>query len=233
MKIRLLSSLLAAASALLVVSLPAGASTPLKPYALMKLVVADADAQAAVRVTTTAKMSGLKIDEVTDAGRNVGRQSITLSKLGYSNTVKVIFVKGRLFVKGDASILTSYLGLDQGTANELAGRWFGIPKSSGYYAQVSEGLTIATGMAEVTMTNAVTKGPAAKLNGALVDVLKGSSVKTSLEPSFKEVLYVSTAVKPLPVQVTQIVQHSLGTIVFSNWNEKFDVTAPKVTVHLN
>lgn len=233
MQFRLLPTCLATACTLLGVSLPAGASTAVKPYALMRTVVADADAERSVRVTTTAKMSGLKIMQVTDAGRDAGRQSITLTKLGYSNTVKVIFIEGLLFVKGDSSILISYLGLSQANANELAGQWFGIPKSSGYYAQVAAGLTISTGMSEVTMTSSVTSSPAAKLNGALVDVLKGTSVRTSLQPSFKETLYVSTAKKPLPVEVTQNVQGSIGTVLFGHWNETLVVTAPKITQHLN
>jgi|GEM_PF-3485428 len=233
MKLRLISTTLAITSIFGAMSLPSGASSTVTPYAQMKSAIADADAELSVRVTTTAQMSGLKIVQVTDAGRNAGRQSITLAKLGYANTVEVEFVAGNLYVKGDASILTSYLGLSQANANALAGQWFGIAKSSGYYAQVASGLTISTGMAEVTMTSSVTSGPSVKLNGVHVDVLKGTSVKTSLQPSFKETLYLSTSKKPLPVEVTQIVQGSLGTISFSDWNEKINVTAPKVTQHLN
>jgi hypothetical protein len=39
--------------------------------------------------------------------------------------------------------------------------------------------------------------------------------------------------RPLPVEVTQNVQGSVGTILFNHWNETIDVTAPKVTLHLN
>jgi hypothetical protein len=199
----------------------------------MQQVVADADAQLSVRVTTTAKMSGMKIVQVTDAGRSAGRQTVTLSGSGKRNTMITELVKGALFVKGDASILMSYLGLSQMDANELAGQWFGIPKSSGLYAEVAQGLTISTGMAEVTMTSALTSGPEVSLAGAKVDVLKGTSVKSALEPSFKETLYFSISTKPLPIEVTQSVQGSLGTIGFGHWNEKIEVVAPKVTLHLN
>jgi hypothetical protein len=233
MKLRLLSTTLAITSIFGALSLPSGASSTITPYAQMRTAIADANAEQSVRVTTTAKMSDLKILQVTDAGRNAGRQSITLTKLGYGNTVKVVLIAGKLYVKGDASILTSYLGLSQANANALAGQWFGIPKSSGYYAQVASGLTISTGMAEVTMTSSVKNGPSMKLNGVHVDVLKGTSVKTSLQPSFKETLYISTAMRPLPVEVTQNVQGSVGTILFNHWNETIDVTAPKVTLHLN
>jgi len=234
MKLRLLfSTTLAMLSVVGALSLSSGASSNLTPYARMRTAIADANAERSVRVTTTAKMSGLKIVQITDAGKNAGRQSITLTKLGYANTVTVVLVAGKLFVKGDASILTSYLGLSQASANELGGQWFGIPKSSAYYAQVASGLTITTGMAEVTMTRSVTSGPTVTLDGVQANVVKGASVKTPLQPSFQETLYISTARTPLPLEVTQRVQGSLGTIVFSDWNEKIHVTAPKITLHLN
>ena len=233
MKLRLLSTTLTIASIVAAVSLPAGASSTVTPYGQMRTAIADADAEQSARVMTNVKMSDLKIVQVTDAGRNAGRRSITLTKLGYGNTVKIVFIAGKLYVKGDASILTSYLGLSHENANALSGQWFGIPKSNVYYAQVASGLTISSGMSEVTMTSSVTSAPTLKLNGRQVDVLTGTSVKSSLQPSFKETLYVSTAKRPLPVEVTQNVQGSLGTIVFSHWNEKIDVTAPKVTLHLN
>ena len=213
-------------------SLPAGASAP-NPFAQMKLVLADANAQQSVRVTTTANQSGMKILEITDAGRSEGRQSITLTNGRKSNTIIGELIAGKLYVKGDAAILTSYLALSQGDANELAGQWFGIPKSSGYYAEVAQGLTLSTGIAEGTMTSSVKSAPNTSINGTKVEVLKGMSVKSSLEASFKEALYFSIAKKPLPVEVTQTVQGSVGTIAFSHWNEKVDLVAPKITQHLN
>lgn len=213
--------------------LPAGATSTPTPYAQMKAVIADADAEHSVRVTTTARESGMTIVQTTDAGRSAGRQSVTLSGSGTSNTVVAELIAGALYVKGDAAILTSYLGLSQADANELAGQWFGIPKSSGLYAEVAQGLTISSALAEVTMTSSVTTSSAVTLAGERVDVLKGTSVKSSLEPSFKESLYLSIATKPLPVEVTQSVKGSQGTIVFSHWNEKIALVAPKVTLHLN
>jgi hypothetical protein len=232
MKLRLLSAVFVTTAILGATSITAGASST-TPYQQMRQVVADADAKLGVRVTTTASMSGMKIVQVTDAGRSTGRQTITLSQPGKSNTLLAELIKGALYVKGDDAILTAYLGLTQSSANELADQWFGIPKSSGYYAEVAQGLTISTGMAEVTMTPSVTSAPAAILDGVKVDVLKGTSVKSSLEPSFKETLYLSTAKKPLPVEVTQSVQGSLGTVTFSHWNEKIVLVAPKITLHLN
>jgi hypothetical protein len=233
MKLRVLSALVLTATILGSMSVPSEAASKVTPYAQLRSVVADADAELSVRVTTTATASGMRVVQVTNAGRSVGRQTVTLTSGGKSNTLIAELVAGNLYVKGDNTILTTYLALSQTNANELAGQWFGIPKDSSYYAEVAEGLTISTGMAEVSMTSSVTSSPAVTLAGTKVDVLKGSTVKSKLEPSFKETLYFSTAVKPLPVEVTQSVQGSVGTIKFSHWNEKIDVVAPKITLHLN
>jgi hypothetical protein len=233
MKLRLCLSVLAMTAIFAAMSVASGAASTATPYEQMKTVIADANAELSVRVTTTASMSGMRIVQVTDAGRSDGRQTVTLSGAGKSNTVIAQLIKGKLYVKGDATILTTYLGLSQATANELAGSWFGIPKSNGYYAQVAQGLTVSTGMAEVTMTTSVTSEPTVTLARVKVNVLKGTSVKSALEPSFREKLYFSTAKKPLPVEVTQSVQGSLGTILFSHWNETIVLVAPKVSGELD
>jgi hypothetical protein len=233
MKIRLWLSVLATTAIFTAASIPSGATSKPTPYEQMRTVIADAKAELSVRVTTTASMSGMRIVQVTDAGRNDGRQKVTLSGSGTSNSAIAELIKGKLYVKGDNTMLTTYLGLSQATANELAGSWFGIIKSSDYYAQVAQGLTVSTGMAEVTMTLSVTSAPAVTLAGVKVDVLKGTSVKSALEPSFEEKLYFNTAKKPLPVEITQSVQGELGTILFSHWNEKIVMVAPKVSGELD
>jgi hypothetical protein len=232
-KLRLLAVTFLGAALLGTLAVPAGAASKLTPYAQMQTVLKDANAESAVRVTTTAKMSGMRIVQVTNAGRIAGRQTITLTDSGKSDTLNVEYVAGALFLKGDATILTTYLALSQANANELAGQWFGVPKSSGYYTEIAQGLTISTGFAEVTMTASVASGPATSIAGVKVDALKGKTVKSAIDPSLTETLYYSTATRPLPVEVTQSVQGSLGTLLFSHWNEKVVVVAPKITLHLN
>ncbi len=233
MKLRLLTAALVGATLLSAFIGPAGASSKPTPYAQMQTVLRDANAESSVRVTTTAKMSGMRIVQVTNAGRTAGRQTITLSDSGKSDTLNVEYVSGALFLKGDATILTTYLALSQANANELAGQWFGVPKSSGYYTEIAQGLTISTGLAEVTMSASVRSGLATTVSGVKVDVLNGKTVKSAIDPSLTETLYFSTAKTPLPVEVTQSVSGSLGTLLFSHWNEKLVVVAPKVKLHLN
>lgn len=233
MKIRLWLSVLATTALFAAAASPSGAASTPTPYAQMKAAIADANAKLSVRVTTNGSMSGKRIVQITDAGRNDGRQTVTLFQSGQSDSVIAELIAGNLYVKGDVTMLTTYMGLSPANANELAGQWFGISRSSSYWTHVAQGLTVSTGMAEVTMNPSVTSAPAATRAGVKVDVLKGTSVNSSLEPSYHETLYVSTAKKPLPVEVTQSVGSSIGTILFNHWNEKIVLNAPTVTLYLN
>jgi hypothetical protein len=198
----------------------------------MKTVIADADAESSVRVSANATVSGQRVLQVTDAGRSDGRESLTLFQEGYGNTIIAELIAKKLYVKGDAAILVSYLGLSKSVANALKNQWFGIPKTSSYYTEVAQGLTIATGTSEITMTKSVTAASSVTLSGVKAHVLNGSSVKSANQPSYKETLFFSTGVNPLPIEVSQVVQGSVGTIKFSHWNEKFTFVAPKVKLQL-
>jgi len=74
-------------------------------------------------------MSGMRIVQVTDAGRSAGRQVVTLTDAGKSNTFVAELIAGSLYVKGDATMLTTYLGLSQANSNALAGQCLGFPRA--------------------------------------------------------------------------------------------------------
>ncbi len=233
MKIRLWLSVLATTAVFATASTPSGAATP-TPYAQMKAVLADANAELSVRVTTTAVMSGKRVVEVTNAGRNDGRQTVTLTQAGTTDSVTAELIAGNLYVNGDVTMLTTFMGLTPANASELAGQWFGIARTSSYWSHVAEGLTVSTGMAEVRMNPSVTSAPAGTRAGVKVDALKGTSVSSLLQPAYHETLFFSTAKRPLPVEVTQSAGSSSGTIVFSNWNETIALTPPTgVSLYLN
>jgi len=114
-------------------SVASGASGTPKPYAQMKTAIADADAELSVRATTTASMSGMRIYRSPTPAK-CGRQVVTLTDAGKSNTFVAELIAGSLYVKGDATMLTTYLGLSQANSNALAGQWFGFQEQC-YYAQ--------------------------------------------------------------------------------------------------
>ena len=231
MKLRFPLTVLTATALLGAVSVPSGASTA--AYAQMKSVIADANAEQSVRVTSSATESGLHIATLTDAGRTSGRQVVTLTSAGKSDSLVNELVGGTLYVKGDNAILVTYMGLSQATANQLAGQWFIVPTGSTEYTAIAQGLTVSTGMAEVTMTASVASLPATTLAGVKDNVLKGKTAKSAINPATNETFYFSTATKPLPVEVIQSFSGATGTIKLSRWNEPIKIVAPKTTLHLN
>lgn len=230
MKFRLFSTVLLATVILGAIAIPSGATTT--PYSRLIFVIDDAEAKQSVHLTAHASISGKRFVQVTDAGRSVGRQTNTLTISGQSNTVVVELVAGILYVKGDATILTTFMGLSQSTSKQLANKWFMIKPSNSDYGVVALGLTVDSAITQILMTRSVAAKPATTLSGVKVDVLKGVTIATTLEPLSGETLYFTAAKDPLPVEATQTYQGSFGTILFSHWNETIHIVAPKTTLQL-
>lgn len=230
MKLRLLSATLLTMAILGAMCVPSGASST--PYEQMKVVVANVKAEQSVHYAETLTTSGKRLVNTTDATRVGGRQTIVLTEAGKSNTVIIELIAGGLYVKGDSVILTSYMGFPKTTANQLSNKWFTIPKNNPDYAEVGQGLTLSSVAGELSMNESVTTRPNVTIAGVRVSVLKGTSVKTALDPSVPETLYVTTTSSPLPVQVIQSFGGTAGTVVFSHWDETVKLVAPSAKLQL-
>jgi hypothetical protein len=232
MRNRLLLTLCATSAIAASMSISAGASTT--PYAQMKTVIADITSKESARVTATLTKSGNRLVNTTDATRFGGWQTIVLTDAGKSNTVVIELVSGGLYVKGDAAILMSYMGLSKATSKQLSNQWFSIPKDNAEYAEASQGLTLSSIATELTMNKSVsTLRSSAPVYGVKVNVVKGTSVKSALEPSSVETMYFTTSAHPVPVLAKQTYQGSTSTIVFSHWNETVALSVPEVKFQLN
>jgi len=230
MKLRLLTVTLLTVVILGAMSVPSGASST--PFEQMKAVVANVKAEQSVHYAETLTTSGKRLVNTTDATRVGGRQTIVLTEAGKSNTVVIELIAGGLYVKGDSVILIDYMGFPKSTADQLSDKWFTIPKNNPDYAQVGQGLTLSSVAAELSMNQSVSTRPSVRIAGVKVNVLKGTSVKTSLNPSVPETLYVTTTATPLPVRVIQSFGGTAGTVVFSHWNETVKLVAPPATLQL-
>jgi hypothetical protein len=229
MKLRILTALVASTAIVTALNVPSGASTT--PYAQMKTVIADIRSEPSARVTATLSMTGKRLVNTTDVTKVGGRQTIVLTDAGKSNTVVIELVNGGLYVKGDEAILTSYMGFSKATSQQLSNQWFTIPKGNSDYAEVAQGLTLSSIATQLTMNKNVTA--AARSGATGLSVLKGTSVKSALEPSSAETLYFVPTANPLPVRALQTYQGSTSDIEFSRWNETVTLTVPTVKFQLN
>ena len=229
MKRRLFATILVPIMIIGATTVTSAASAP-NPYAQMKAVLAHANADQTFRDTITLTMGTKKLVNVTDATHIGGRQTITLTAAGKSNSVIVELIAGNVYVKGNAAILVSYMGFPKATAKRLANHWLEFGKSTSGFAQLSAGLTIASVLSQTTMTQSVKSSAAVSLRGEMVDVLKGTLVKTAQSPAAAETLYFSTGSRPLPVEITQLYQGSLATVVFDHWDETVVLVTPKTVL---
>ena len=230
MKLRLISATILTTAILGAMSAPSGASST--PFDQMKAVVANVKAEHSVHYAETLTTTGKRLVNTTDATRVGGRQTIVLTESGKSNSVIIELIAGGLYVKGDSAILISYMGFPKTTANQLSNKWFTIPKNNPDYAEVGQGLTLSSVAAELSMNRSVTTRPSVRIAGVKVDVLKGTSVKTALDPSVPETLYVTTTSTPLPLQVVQSFGGTAGAVVFSHWGETVKLVVPPATLQL-
>jgi hypothetical protein len=229
MKLRLLSVLFTTTAIVGSMSVASGAS--ITPYAQMKHVIADIKAESSARVIATLTMKGKRLINTTDATSIGGHQTIVLTDNGKSNTVNIELVNnGGLYVNGDEAILIAYMGFPKTTAKQLSNQWFSIPKGNADYPEVAQGLTLTSIATELTMNENVTMSVHTGLSG--FEALKGTSVKSALEPSSAETLDFLPSGFPLPAQAFQTYQGSTSTIVFSHWNEKVVLLVPKVKFQL-
>jgi hypothetical protein len=212
--------------------LPSGATSTQTPYAQMEKVIYDANAAVSVRVVTSLTSKGVRLVTLTNASQTGGLQTVTLTEAGKSNSVTIELLAGILYVKGDYTMLTSYLALSKSNATKFANKWFTISAGNVEYEEVGQGLTISSVMDQVTMTPSVVARAPTTMSGKKVDVLSGMTVKTALDPSISVTLYYSSAKTPLPIEVTGSPQGSKAVILFSHWGEKVKLVAPKATLQL-
>jgi len=230
---RLLASLILLGTVLVATAtqVPAQAASTSTPDGLATTVVLNAKSELSVRVDSSATVGAKKISIETDAGRLDGVQKITVRQTGATNTVTAELIDNVIYVKGDATILESYMGLSTATSARLSNHWFYIKATNAQYIEVAQGMTIASGMSEVTLQKKVTSLGTKYVDGAKVTVLAGTSVPDS-GPAYRETMYVSTSTKPLPVKVVQTLKGETVTIRFSKWDENISLSAPDARFQL-
>jgi hypothetical protein len=199
----------------------------------MQKVIADADAERSVHYAAVTIMGGKQVVNNTDAGRNIGRQVITLTDNHKSNTVVIEFVGGTLYVKGDFAILTQYMGFPNSTATRYSNRWFSIPKNSPDYASVFQGITLSSMVTELSMTKSISSLASSTLNGRKVGAFQGYSVKSALDPSVGETLFYWASKTPLPLKAVWYVTNTLDQVTFERWNQSIALTPPTTDLKLN
>jgi hypothetical protein len=210
---------------------PAQAANSRSPTGLAAIVILNAKSELSVRVDSSLTIGAKKISIVTEAGQLDGVQKITVRQSGSTHAVTAELIDNIIYVKGDATILETYMGLSKTTSTQFSNHWFYIKDGSAEYNAVAQSITIASGMSEVALQKNATSLGKKTIDGTKVTVLVGTSVPDS-GPAYRETMYASTSKKPLPVEVVQTLKGETVTIRFSKWDNNFSLSAPDAKFQL-
>jgi hypothetical protein len=203
--------ILLVAAVFLVFALGAAAATdPATTYAQALL---KARTQTSVHYVSTSAIGGDRERMVGDAARDRGVQRIAYTHAGRTGNVEVRVVANTAYVRGEAPVLQSFLGLTPAQAQRLGGKWFFLKPPSGAYAAVAEAVRLDSWVAELAMPAPYT---------AVAHGVRSRTTRSGKTATIT--LYVDA--KSLPAK--QVATGPTGTIttVIGRWNAKVSVAAP-------
>lgn len=161
-----------------------------------------------------------------DSGLTGGQQTITEA----GGHMEVVLIGTALFLKADSVALTAAFSLSAAEAGQYAERWISMPPSDAGYANVAEGVTVASALNEVALGGPISIGSRTEVDGTAVVGLSGQGLGPN-GTAIPETLYVSTAANPLPVEVTEAASDgSILKATFSQWGVPVAIAAPGAAI---
>jgi hypothetical protein len=188
--------------------------------------MAAASAQGAARVDVTDHLKNRTISYSDDDGRDVGIQRITVTG-GMSATVRV--VGSMTYLLANRAALLGYFGFPPAAAERAAGRWMLLQDGDPGYAQVTDGVTFASAMKEVTLSGPMVLLPERTMHGKRVVGIRGlvSGTTGAADSTARGTLWVAASGAPLPVAY-QAGSPKIGSmsVTFSHWGEHVSAASP-------
>jgi len=194
-----------------------------------------ADRQRSVHFVATSTLSTRSIVIVANAGVTSGTQTITVRVNKKVGRVTGRYTGGTVYFQGNTVGLESYLGMPSSIAPTYAGRWIAFTSSDQGYSQIAGSMTLATAVDQVSVSPPITSGGRAKVNGASVELIRGTTTTLSSKGQHgAAVADVATGGAHLPVRYQgtgkQGKQSASGQVVFSRWGLKVSPRAPSSSV---
>lgn len=193
------------------------------PQALYAAAWKAGHAQRSVHWSSRATSGAIAIRMDCDVARTSGIQRIGFTDGSASGKATVVVVGGNAYLRGDAVVLTDFMGFDAAAAATYAGRWIEVPKSDRRFADVAAGVTLSSAVDQVAMVAPFRRLPNTVVRGQKVVALAGKAPGST--PA-DVVFYARPGAPHLPVGAVST-SGSAGTwIMFSRWNEPVRVSKP-------
>jgi hypothetical protein len=162
---------------------------------------------------------------VADVGTATGVETVVEG----SSNLTVELSSTYAYVKGNASGLTTLLGLSTTQAKRIGAKWAYWKAGSSVYANLKHDVTIAAVGALLPSPNG-TKLSTHVTNGVTQDIVTWSTPASSASPKISNTLVFSTGSSILPVRETSSTQGNTSvTTKLSRWGERVSFTAPART----
>lgn len=180
-----------------------------------------------VLVGVAGSKSGALVDDV---ATDEGRQDITRYGGVHAH---VLVVGGNAYYSGNQAALIDYFELAPSTAKQIGSRWVLVAPSNSDYSTVAADATLSSALTEATPPGPLSETAPTTIDGESVIGIRGT-LHAPKGVSASEILYVSRAAEPLPVQLVvssstkNLRDHS--TTNFTRWGEPLALAAPTSVV---
>jgi hypothetical protein len=208
------------------VQLPAKASSTaslasLPPAQILSKALAAATAAGSMHFTVTGRSSSGETTDVQNASSDAGNQVIR----NPHGTLTARMVGGVGYFRASAAVLAQIL--PGKPVSRFAGRWIAAGPGDPGYADITEGLTLGSALAEFTPTGTLTStGPQTVDGEAIIGVKGVAAANTGVPQGQPAILYVKATGQPLPVSYQAGVGADREVATFSHWGEAVHPAAP-------
>ena len=172
--------------------------------------------EAAVDWTYRLSAFGGTSEEVFHDGKKDGTMTATLSDGGQVAKTSMV-LDGKVYFEGNALGLDELENLTAAVADKEAGHWIAVPRSSAYFRDYSNDLTVGSAVEELYLGGSVEVLPTTTFKGQPAFVVK--EAVTSKGTTVDETIYIRATGLELPLQVLLTVDGVSGAIVYGPWGK--------------
>jgi len=185
-------------------------------------------AAGSVRVVAHDAAGSKRVTFIDDVSATAGREVIRTNGGGRAT---FLMIAGVGYLRGNAAALENYYGIRVPVAARLSGRWISVHRGDRGYRQLTSQVTLSGFIDEIRM-----EGPLARRGSSLVGnhpavVVQGTASAAS--GGIKEMLYVASTGRPLPLSLVGHVRGERLRATFGNWGEALHLAPPASSIPIS
>ncbi len=188
-----------------------------------------------VHYVSKATQQGVSLRDVGDTGSTSGTRSLVVTRGSKVEKLTTALVGSTGYLRGNATGLTSILGLSSEEAATYGDKWLSFPTGNKTLDQLVSGLRNKDVAAELTLSGPFTFGSVKTIGGHRAQGIQGFT-NDSAGKKVPTTLYVETGSTPRPMQ--EVTSPGKGAsdptanVTFSNWGQSTHVAKPTHAVSL-